>query len=70
MNRYQIEELAAILVHEHGRTALTHARQRRSQFAQAPRSDAFRLWNSIAAATARLLRARAPKRARIRSAQS
>jgi hypothetical protein len=66
MNKDQIEELAAILVNEHGRRALTHARQRRSQYARAPRSDAFRLWKSIAAATARLLRARSPARVRAR----
>ncbi|MFZ3235120.1 MAG: hypothetical protein WA184_07065 [Stellaceae bacterium] len=63
MNRHQIEELAAILVNEHGQRALAHARQRRSQYAQMPRSDAFRLWKSIAAATARLLRAHSHSRA-------
>jgi hypothetical protein len=66
MNKDQIEELAAILVNEHGRFALAHARERRSQYARAPRSDAFRVWKSIAAATARLLRAPARNRARVR----
>jgi hypothetical protein len=62
MNRRRIEELAAILVNEHGRWALSYARQRRSQHARIPCSDAFRMWNSIASATARLLRARARRR--------
>jgi len=62
MNKRKTEELAAILVNEYGRSALAHARERRSQHAREPRSDAFRVWNSITAATARLLRARSRTR--------
>jgi hypothetical protein len=62
MNKRKTEELAAILVNEYGRRALAHARERRSQHAREPRSEAFRVWNSIAAATARLLRARSRTR--------
>jgi hypothetical protein len=59
MNKRQIEELAAILVNQYGRRALTHARLRRSQHAREPRSEAFRLWDAITVATARLLRSSA-----------
>jgi hypothetical protein len=59
MDKRRTEELAAILVHQYGRWALTHARQRRSQHAHEPYSEAFRMWNAITAATARLLRSRA-----------
>jgi hypothetical protein len=58
MTKRKIEELAAILVNQYGRCALAHARARRSQHAHEPRSESFRVWNSIALATARLLRAR------------
>ncbi len=62
MTRRQIEELAAILVGQYGRWALGHARQRRAQHAREPRSEAFRVWDAITHATARLLRARARNR--------
>jgi hypothetical protein len=61
MNDHQTEELAAILVDEYGCRALAHARERRSQHAREPCSEAFRAWNAIAIATARLLRARSRK---------
>jgi len=59
MNKPQARELAAILVSQYGRSALAFARQRRSQHAREPRSEAFRVWNSITLETARLLRSRA-----------
>jgi hypothetical protein len=66
MNARQIEELAAILVVQYGRWALSHARGRRAQHAREPLSEAFQIWNAITAATARILRSQAPARARIR----
>ncbi|HXC89726.1 MAG TPA: hypothetical protein VNV18_06135 [Stellaceae bacterium] len=63
MNKRKIDELAAILVNEYGRWALARAKERRSEHAHAPSSEAFRLWSSIAAATKRLLRARGRIRA-------
>jgi hypothetical protein len=59
MNKWQIEELASILIDQDGRWALAMARQRRAQHAREPASEAFRVWNAITIATARLLRARA-----------
>jgi hypothetical protein len=61
MNTAQTRELAWILIGQYGGRALTHARQRRSQHARAPRSEAFRVWNSITIETARLLRAQTRK---------
>lgn len=58
MTERDIAELAAILINEHGSAALRIARGRRAQFAREPRSESFRLWRRIAAATARLLRRR------------
>ena len=58
MSEREIIELAAILVNEHGQTALDVAERRRDQHARDRRSAAYRLWTEIAAATARLLRVR------------
>jgi len=58
MTEQEITELAAILVNEHGHTALDIAERRRAQYAQEPHSDGYLLWSRIAAATARLLRVR------------
>ncbi len=58
MTEQEITELAAILVNEHGHTALEVAERRKAQYAQEPHSDGFLLWSRIAAATARLLRVR------------
>jgi hypothetical protein len=66
MTGRQIEELAAILVLEYGRWALSHARERRAQHARAPHSEAFQIWDAITAATVRILRSQARARARIR----
>ena len=54
MTDQEVDELAAILVHEHGRAALDVAENRR--FLHGSSSDGFRLWTRIAAAVARLLR--------------
>ena len=63
MNKRKTDELAAILVNQYGCWALDPCKsKRRAQHAHARRSEAFRVWNSIAAATARLLRARARTR--------
>jgi hypothetical protein len=66
MNRCKTDELAAILVNQYGRCALAHAKARLAQHAHQPRSEAFRTWNSIAAATARLLRIRLRRKIRFR----
>jgi hypothetical protein len=65
MNTPQVRELAAILIGQYGGRALRLARQRRSQHTREPRSEAFRVWNSIAIETARLLRARARRLNRV-----
>jgi hypothetical protein len=59
MNRHRTKELAAILVEQYGRWAISHARRRRAQHAQQPCSEAFRLWHAITVETARLLRSKA-----------
>jgi hypothetical protein len=56
MTDLEVDELAAILVHEHGSAALEVAEDRRSLHESG--SDGFRLWTRIAAAVARLLRIR------------
>jgi hypothetical protein len=56
MTDQEVDELAAILVHEHGNAALEVAEDRRSLHESG--SDGFRLWTRIAAAVARLLRIR------------
>ena len=56
MSEREIIELAAILVNEHGHTALDVAERRRDQHARNRHSAAYRLWSRIAAATARMLR--------------
>ena len=53
MTDQEVDELAAILVHEHGRAALQAAEDRRRLHASG--SDGFHLWTRIAAAVARLL---------------
>ena len=56
MSEREIIELAAILVNEHGHSALDVAERRRDQHARNRQSASYRLWTKIAAATARLLR--------------
>ena len=56
MTDQEVDELAAILVHEHGKAALEVAEDRRSLHESG--SDGFGLWSRIAAAVARLLRIR------------
>jgi len=58
MDQHEVSELAAILVNEHGQAALRVAERRRAQYAHEPRSDLYRLWGRIVAATARLLQSR------------
>ena len=58
MTDQEIEELAAILVQEHGDAALKVAENRRSLHAHD--SDGFRLWTQIAAAVGRLIGAAQP----------
>jgi hypothetical protein len=58
MEEREVRELAAILVAEHGHRAVEVAAQRQAQYADRPRSEIFRLWNAIAAATAQLLQRR------------
>ena len=53
MTDQEVDELAAILVHEHGNTALDVAEDRRS--VHEPGSDAYQVWTRIAAAVNRLL---------------
>ena len=58
MTDLEVDELAAILVHEHGNVALEVAEDRRSLHESG--SDGFRLWTRIAVAVTRLLRVRQP----------
>ena len=58
MTDQEIEELAAILVQEHGPAALNMAENRRSLHAQG--SVSFRLWTQIAEAVGRLIGASQP----------
>ena len=58
MTDQEVDELAAILVHEHGNVALEVAEDRRSLHESG--SDGFWLWTRIAAAVSRLLRIRQP----------
>jgi hypothetical protein len=53
MTDQEVEELAAILVQEHGNAALNVAENRRSLHAQG--SDSFCLWTRIAAAVGQLI---------------
>ena len=53
MTDQEVEELAAILVQEHGNAALNVAENRRSLHAQG--SDSFELWTRIAEAVGRLI---------------
>jgi hypothetical protein len=53
MTQQEIVELAAILVNEHGHTALQAAETRRAE--HEPGSDSHRLWTRIAAEVAHLL---------------
>jgi hypothetical protein len=58
MTDQEVDELAAILVHEHGNAAREVAEERRSVHEDG--SDAYHVWTRIAAAVARLLRAAQP----------
>ena len=58
MTDQEVEELAAILVQEHGNAALNVAENRRSLHAHA--SDSFELWTRIAEAVGRLIGASQP----------
>lgn len=55
MTDQEVEELAAILVHEHGTAALGVAEDRRSLHEGG--SDGYQVWTRIAAAVARMLHA-------------
>jgi hypothetical protein len=54
MTDQEVDELAAILVHEHGNAALEVAEDRRSLHESG--SSGFRLWTRISMAVTRLLR--------------
>src|SRR5947199_5912837 len=54
MTDQEVDELAAILVNEHGNAAREVAEERRSLHESG--SDGFRLWTRIAAAVGRMLR--------------
>ena len=58
MTDQEVEELAAILVHEHGNAALEVAEDRRSVHEAG--SDAYQVWTRIAASVNRLLGAGQP----------
>jgi hypothetical protein len=58
MEEREVQELAAILIEEHGSRAAEVAARRRAQYAHRPGSELFRLWSSIRMAAARLLRGR------------
>jgi hypothetical protein len=58
MTDHEVDELAAILVQEHGPAALKVAENRRSLHARA--SDSFQLWTRIAEAVGRLIGAEPP----------
>jgi hypothetical protein len=58
MTDQEVDELAAILVHEHGNAALEVAEDRRSLHHSG--SAGFRVWTRIATAVLRLLRIRQP----------
>lgn len=58
MTDQEVDELAAILVHEHGTAALGVAEDRRSVHEDG--SDGYRVWTRIARAVNRLLRAAQP----------
>lgn len=53
MTDQEVEELAAILVQEHGPAALKVAENRRSLHARG--SDSFQLWTQIAEAVVRMI---------------
>ena len=53
MTDQEVDELAAILVQEHGPAALNVAENRRSLHAQG--SDSFQLWTRIAEAVVRMI---------------
>ena len=58
MDDREVQELAAILVEEHGARAVDVAALRQAAHADHPHSEIFRLWSAIAAAAAQLLRRR------------
>jgi len=55
MTDQDITELAAILVNEHGHSALRIARARRDQHRHEPHSTAYQLWDEIQRAVEDLL---------------
>lgn len=55
MTPHDVQELAAILVGEHGPGALQMATARRDQHGRERNSTAYRLWDAIAAEVARRL---------------
>ena len=55
MTRQDIQELAAILVAEHGHRALQLAKDRRDQHERERNSTAYRLWDGIVAEVGRRL---------------
>ena len=61
MTDQEVDELAAILVNEHGNAAREVAEERRSLHQSG--SDGFRLWTRIAAAVGRMLRLDQPANA-------
>ena len=63
MTRHEIAELAAILVAEHGHTALQIAESRRDQHRRAKNAAAYDLWDAIAVEVARRLPDGAPAEA-------
>jgi len=55
MTELEIDELAAILIAEHGPAALQAAQWRRDQHARERCSDSYRLWHAIGDAVERRL---------------
>lgn len=58
MTDQEVDELAAILVHEHGNAALDVAEERRAVHEAG--SDAYQVWTRIAASVNRLIEAAQP----------
>jgi len=58
MNDREVQELAAILVEEHGGRAVEVAERRQAEYADRPGSEVSLLWAAIRAAAAQLLRRR------------
>jgi hypothetical protein len=60
MTKQEIDELAAILLNEHGHAAFRIAEARRDQHRHEPHCDAYLLWDAIAAAVAGPLELHSP----------